>query len=142
MKYYIASRLENAETVKRVSAVLTAAGHTLTYDWTEHGSVQKENPERITQVAELERTGVYEADIIIIILPGGRGTHVELGLALAQRHRSEIVICAETDELFQQDERTCAFYWVEGVRRVTGTIDEWLAEIFRVTQGSFVIPDA
>jgi len=39
MKFYIASRLENADIVKRVAAVLKAAGHTHTYDWTEHGSV-------------------------------------------------------------------------------------------------------
>jgi nucleoside 2-deoxyribosyltransferase len=128
MKFYIASKLENAETVKRVAAVLKAAGHDHTYDWTEHGSVQKEGQERLTQVAELEKNGVKEADMIIVILPGGRGTHAELGIALGAGVKS-IIICAEKDDLFQADESTCAFYWNYAVTRVTGQIDDWLTEI-------------
>ena len=34
MRFYIASGLENAETVSKLAKVLTAAGHTHTYDWT------------------------------------------------------------------------------------------------------------
>ena len=69
MKFYIASRLENAEMVKRVAEVLKAAGYIHTYDWTEHGSVQNEGQERIIQVAENEKVGVLNADMVIVILP-------------------------------------------------------------------------
>ena len=128
MKFYIASRLENAEIVKRVAAVLKAAGHIHTYDWTEHGSVKKEAEARITEVAEKERDGVIDAQMVIVILPGGRGTHSELGIALGSGSK-QIIICAETDDAFQQDDRTCAFYWNYGTTRITGSIDTWLAEI-------------
>lgn len=132
MKFYIASKLENAEIVKRVAEVLKAAGHEHTYDWTVHGSVQSEGPARLSEVADCERNGVATADIVIVILPGGRGTHTELGIALGQKYPPRIIICAENDDLFQQDERTCAFYWNSGIVRVTGQIDDWLREIFRL----------
>jgi len=127
MKFYIASKLENAEIVKRVAEVLKSAGHVHTYDWTEHGSVENEGPARIAEVAEKERSGVTAADMVIVILPGGRGTHTELGIALGRE--KPIIICAETDDAFQQDERTCAFYWNAEVSRVVGAIDVWLREI-------------
>jgi len=127
MKFYIASRLENAEVVKRVAAVLTAAGHTQTYDWTEHGSVKGDGEVRLRQVAEAEKQGVKDADLVIVILPGGRGTHAELGMAAAAG--KEIIICAENDEAFQADDRTCAFYWLYQVRQVVGPMDAWLAAI-------------
>lgn len=130
MKFYIASRLENSETVKRVADVLKAAGHIQTYDWTTHGSVQKEGKQRLTEVAENERAGVKDADVIIVILPGGRGTHAELGIALGSG-KDHILICAENDEAFKQDERTCAFYWNYGVSHAIGQMDDWLREIFK-----------
>ena len=127
MKFYIASKLENAEIVKRVAAVLKAAGHEHTYDWTEHGSVQGEGEARLREVAENERQGVLDADMVIVILPGGRGTHAELGMAAAWER--PIMICAETDELFQADTHTCAFYWLYAVDRIVGPIDTWLEAI-------------
>ena len=133
MKFYIASRLENADTVKRVAAVLKAAGHEHTYDWTTHGSVQKEGEARITEVAEKEKAGVLSADIVIVILPGGRGTHAELGIAIGAG--KPIIICAENDDAFQQDDRTCAFYWNHCItKRVIGQIDDWFREIFEATR--------
>lgn len=128
MKFYIASRLENAETVKRVAAVLKAAGNQQTYDWTTHGSVQKDGEKRIHEVAENEKAGVMAADMVIVLLPGGRGTHAELGIALGSG-KKDIIICAENDDLFLQDERTCAFYWNDNVARVSGPMDDWLRTI-------------
>lgn len=132
MRFYIASRLENAETVKKVADILKSAGHIHTYDWTVHGSVQNEGQERIAEVAHNEVSSVITADLVIVILPGGRGTHTELGLAIlaAINRRTDIIICAENDDLFMQDERTCAFYWHKSVTKVTGSIDEWLIAIF------------
>ena len=37
MKFYIASRLENHEKVKRLASLLRQAGWEHTYDWTVHG---------------------------------------------------------------------------------------------------------
>ena len=83
-RYYIASALENAEQVRQVKARLDAAGWTHTYDWTVHGSVQKEGADRIREVASSESVGVFGADVIIVLLPGGRGTHAELGMFIGK----------------------------------------------------------
>ena len=82
--YYIASGLENAPKVRELKAILDAAGCEHTYDWTVHGSVQKEGAERIAAVAAAESRGVLEGLTIIVLLPGGRGTHTELGMAIGQ----------------------------------------------------------
>lgn len=83
MKVYIATALERAEEARAFAGALAALGHTLTYSWWEHGSVQAEGPERIAQVAMDELEGVRVADLVVVLLPGGRGTHTELGAALA-----------------------------------------------------------
>lgn len=118
MKFYISSRLENAKIVKPLAAFLRACGMEHTYDWTKHCSVQCEGPERIAEVAELEMEGVKEADIVIVLLPGGRGTHAELGIANALDKK--VFMWAENEDLFLQDDRTCAFYWNRNVERIVG----------------------
>ena len=126
MKYYIASGLENADVVKRISRVLQTAGHCHTYDWTGHGSVQSAGEDRIKEVARNEFIGVRSADVVIVVLPGGRGTHVELGMAIALD--KDIIICAAPEDLYEQ-ERICAFYLDQRVKICAGDINNWLVEI-------------
>ena len=127
VKFYIASRLENSEMVQKVSVILKHWGWLHTYDWTKHGSVQKEGENRIREVAENEIKGVKEADIVIVLLPGGRGTHAELGAANILD--KPVLIWGATDEFFMQDERTCAFYWNNNVKRVTGDLFNLLVQL-------------
>lgn len=82
MRFYVATGLENAAAARAVIAALTARGHRVTYDWTTHGSVQHESSDTIARVASAELRGVMTADVVVALLPGGRGTHVELGVAL------------------------------------------------------------
>lgn len=107
MKFYIASGLENADNVEKLAAQLRDSGWTQTYNWTEHGSVNDEPTERIREVAHRELAGVWQADIVIVMLPGGRGTHVEMGAAIAW-NKPVILLTEKEDKL--QDGRTCSFY--------------------------------
>ena len=51
------------------------------------------------------------------MLPGGRGTHAELGMAIA--FRKPVILIATDDQLLAgADERTCAFYSHLHVERV------------------------
>jgi|GEM_PF-744125 len=118
IKFYIASRLENAEQVRCLAKILKMWGWEHTYDWTTHGSVQDKGETVIREVAHKEIQGVKNADIVIVLLPGGRGTHTELGAAIALD--KPVFIYAPTDEFFMQDNRTCAFYWNDNITRVTG----------------------
>lgn len=59
MKFYIASGFENADTVKRVAAVLKSEGHKHTYDWTVHTNIEESDPQKddlkLCQIAEEEK---------------------------------------------------------------------------------------
>lgn len=113
--FYIASSLANAVNVRALRDRLVVMGLRHTYDWTEHGSVQADGEERIREVALLEFNGVQAADLVIVLLPGGRGTHVELGLALGmQKH----VLLVATHEQLHADHGVCAFYLHPQVARV------------------------
>lgn len=76
MKVYIASRFENAPAVRALAARLPE-GWTWAYDWTGHTFA--DDP---LKVAKEDAAGVARADAVIVLLPGGPGTHTELGIAL------------------------------------------------------------
>ncbi|MCL2462234.1 MAG: toll/interleukin-1 receptor domain-containing protein [Defluviitaleaceae bacterium] len=127
MKFYIASKLENNEQARRLADMLKAAGWTHTYDWTAHGSVKETNKETLMAVGQKEAGGVRDADVVIVLTPQGRGTHTELGMALAFNKR--IYLCHIDDTYFKCDDNTSAFYWLPQVTRLTGNTEEIAASI-------------
>lgn len=115
--YYIASGLDNIDKVRELKAVLDAAGWQHTYDWTAHGAVDLN---RLESVSAAEEQGVSEAEVVIVLLPGGCGTHTELGMALtsavatdryAEAQDPRICIFSPNPEAdFRTKGKTCAFY--------------------------------
>ena len=83
MRFYIATGLSNAERAKTLAGVLTRNGHEFTYNWTEHGDIRSEGEDRMTEVAFSEVRAVRDAEMFIALLPGGCGTHTEIGIAIA-----------------------------------------------------------
>ena len=113
MRYYIATGLANHAQHNRLMAQFTVMGHHITYDWTTHGPVRDKGLARIKEVAELETSGVSTADFIVVLLPRGlntsqRGTHAELGMAIALG--KPVVIWSDQEALFGATKETCAFY--------------------------------
>ncbi len=80
-KFYVATTISNADQAKIVSRRLSDFGHELTYDWTVHGRVS--DPKLMEEIAIKEINGVIEADVLVALWPAQRGTHIELGAALA-----------------------------------------------------------
>lgn len=118
IRVYIASGLENMAAVQTVRDILTAQGIGITYDWTAHGPAWREGHARMAEVAQSEINGVTSADGVIAILPGGRGTHTEIGAALA----SKIPVFLFTpDEGIMAGAQTCAFYHHPGVEVIPYT---------------------
>jgi len=111
-RFYVASGLENIEEARRLVALLTAAGWHSAYDWTAHGPVWTHGAARVREVAAAELAGVASADVVIVRLPGGRGTHVEMGAALALE--KPVIIYAEVEK-FEVNAQCCAFYHHPGV---------------------------
>ncbi len=150
-KYYIASGLENFEKVRELKAVLDGAGWEHTYDWTVHGSVCDSTPPeqrlaRLNEVAALEAEGVMCADVIIVLLPGGRGTHSELGMAIGQTllgreleshdivsdvFRRICVFSADPERDFGTNGTTCVFYHHPLVERFT-SMTEMIDSLLKV----------
>ena len=127
MKFYIASKLENYEQVRLLASLLKQSGWECTYDWTIHGSIKETNIEALKSVGQKEYDGVKNADVVIVLTPQGRGTHVELGIAVALG--KVVYICHEDDKYFQCDDNTSTFYWLPDVYRFVGNMGELAAKI-------------
>ena len=109
MKFYIATSLSRAQDHNTIRDTLIALGHEITYDWTTHGDKPKfASLSALTHVALVEIEGVATADILVVLLPGGGGTHVELGVALSKG--IQVIIHSEDPTLFQLGKQTKAFY--------------------------------
>ena len=121
MNFYIGSKLENHEQVENLAKLLKNFGWEHTYDWTVHGSTKETDVETLKSVGQKEFYGIKSADIVIILTPQGRGTHVELGIAIALN--KIIYICHVDDRYFKCDENTSTFYWLPNVNHFTGSIE-------------------
>lgn len=108
MKYYIATSLSRSVPHNFVRDALNTLGHEISYDWTLHGSVKSVSKERLQQVAIFELNGVLEADFVVVLLPGGKGTHLELGFAMG--NNKKIFLHSEDPTLFDLGPQTSAFY--------------------------------
>jgi nucleoside 2-deoxyribosyltransferase len=116
MKYYIATSLSRTQAHHKVRDALERLGHEISYDWTLHGSVKSVSKERLGEVAVLELEGVSEADFVVILLPGGGGTHLELGFAIAKGKK--VFLHSEDPLLFELGPQTNAFYHHPHVTRL------------------------
>ena len=126
MKYYVASGVPNAERVNQAAQVLAANGHQRTYDWTKHGDVSAESPERKREVARTEAQAVIDAELVALLLPGRFGTHAELGIAIASSANKRILLWSESSTPFDGEQGFCVFYHHPAVERFTGPFDGFL----------------
>ena len=78
--------------------------------------------------SKLEQQGIIDSDVVIILLPAGRGTHIELGIALALNKK--IFLCSSTEEEFSI-ENTVNFYQLPNIVRLVGTSDENINKIIK-----------
>jgi len=135
IRVYVATGFERASTAFWYGRRLQALGCEWTYDWTERAleraGLGNEAPEvsidELRELGEAELDAVCRADVVLVLLPGGRGTHVEMGAALALGKR--IVLLPEQvgpgtlGELFP-----CPFYRHPAVEVVAGP-DEAIAAV-------------
>lgn len=128
MKFYIGSGMKNCELVNYYSKILEENGWKHTYNWAKNIN-RDETIEDLIEYSKLEQQGIIDSDVVIILLPVGRGTHIELGMALALNKR--IFLCSETKEEFSI-ENTVNFYQLPSIVRLVGTVDENLKEISKL----------
>ena len=128
MKFYIGSGMKNCELVNYYAKLLKENGWEQTYDWVKNVS-DDVSLEDMIEYATLESQGIVDSDVVIILLPAGRGAHIELGMAMALNKR--VILCSTTKEEFSI-ENTVAFYELSKVVKLAGTADENIKEIIKL----------
>jgi len=124
MNFYTASSFRNIKDVRFINDQLIRQGHQLTYDWT--------RAERVETVAELNRIGQLEldavraSDCLILVLPAGKGSHVELGIALTVR--IPVFLCM-LDSTSWTGSEASTFYHIGDVRPCFGQVNDWVRTI-------------
>ena len=136
MRFYISTGIVNFERAQALSEVLKKRGHELTYDWMAHGDIRREGDIRMSEAAFNELRAVRDAELVVVLLPGGKGTHTELGQAIATRGNKRIIVWSEHGDEFSFDERTCVFYFHPCIERVTCPFEELMVRLDKEQIGS------
>lgn len=111
-KFYVATRKDRAGDAASIEEALKAHRWERTFVWTERdGADSEEN----AKIAAAELDGVRKADVLIVLLPDGYGTHVEIGAALAL---GKPVIIHAPDRKTLETPYTCIFHYHPGVVRL------------------------
>lgn len=126
MKFYIASSFKNIESVRYVSENLKNRGYIHTYDWTVNENIT--TLEELKIIGEKEKTAVIEADFVVVLLPAGKGSHIELGIAIG--NGKNIYLYSPNKEI-DNIETTSTFYHLPEIEKCFGTLDE-LVEIIDI----------
>ncbi|MBN8191219.1 group-specific protein [Bacillus sp. NTK074B] len=126
MKFYLASGFLNKPLVQYVSEQLKREGYILTYDWTQNERAS--TVEDLQHIGQCEKEAIIDSDIVILILPGGKGSHVELGIALGLRKR--IILYSSGDEIYDLA-TTTTFYHLPEVEKCSGDINDLLGYILK-----------
>ena len=108
--FYLATRKDRGEHAALLLRALKSQGWERTYSWTAEDG---EDTEQYSDIAMRELKGVEEADVLIVLLPGGYGTHVEIGAALAL---GKPVILHAPDRKTLDSPYPCPFHYHPNVR--------------------------
>lgn len=128
MKFYIGSGMKNCELVNYYSKILEENDWEHTYNWAKNINGD-ETVDDLIEYSKLEQQGIIESDVVIILLPAGRGTHIELGMALALDKK--IFLCSATEDEFSV-KNTVNFYQLPNIIKLVGTADENIKEIIKL----------
>ncbi|MGG2064687.1 group-specific protein [Bacillus sp. S14(2024)] len=121
MKYYVASSFGNIHTVRSVASSLNEKGFVQTYDWTKN---QRANTLKdLIEIGEQEKQAVLDSDFLIVLSPAGKGSHIELGIALGVG--KPIYLYSEHTDILDF-ETTSTFYHVKGVKTFVGELSSFI----------------
>ncbi|RIV10367.1 group-specific protein, partial [Priestia flexa] len=78
--------------------------------------------QELKEIGQCEKDGVQRADLFILILPGGKGSHIEMGMAIA--FEKKVYLYSENSGL-NDFQNTSAFYHLDRVDKFMGTLEEF-----------------
>jgi nucleoside 2-deoxyribosyltransferase-like protein len=109
-RYYLSTRKDRSSQAAPILEALKARGWERTFVWKDEGG---SSPDGYAEAALAELEGVREADVLIVLLPGGFGTHVEIGAALAL---GKPVILHAPDQKTLETPYLCIFHYHPSVK--------------------------
>ncbi|NUU32336.1 group-specific protein [Arthrobacter sp. C9C5] len=127
--FYVASSFRNIANVRYVAQTLESMGYVNMYDWTHErlgGDAAAITIGALRSIGERERDAVTGADVVVVLLPGGKSTHVELGIAIARGRRTILHL---PDDVINNLEATSTFYHLPELEKCHGNLDDLLAMI-------------
>ncbi len=87
MIFYVAAAWSDRARAGDLITKLEARGHTCVYNWTTQDEQLGKDIATMTLISIAEVGAVRDCDVFVLLLPGARGSHVELGVALATREQ-------------------------------------------------------
>ncbi len=105
-KFYIASTLSNVENVAIIADKFLKTGWQWSFNWTPFSSLGNLNS--LKEISQNEVNGVLDCDLFLMLFPAQRGSHVELGIALAAG--KPILLLAPDENALLRNGLTCSFY--------------------------------
>ncbi|WP_409274601.1 nucleoside 2-deoxyribosyltransferase [Neobacillus sp. SCS-31] len=124
MRFYIAASLNNRDRVRYVSKELKVRGFIQTYDWTVNEKIA--TLEELREIGQKETNAVMESDFVVVLLPAGKGSHIELGIAIGNRKK---IYLYSSDNEVDNLETTSTFYHLPEIQKCFGTLDELIDRI-------------
>lgn len=103
---YIASGMQNKATVQSLTRSLEINDVIVTYKWFKHGRYAALGDRQRAAINEIN--GIDSAEIVLVLLPGGRGTHFELGYAIATNKK--VLLHSLDGQWADNAGERCAFY--------------------------------
>lgn len=127
IKFYVAGSFRNKNSVNQIIETLEQKGLENTYNWTLNVKAEKEDDLRSIGQSEVE--AVKNSDILIAILPGGKGTHIEIGIAIG--NDKSVLLLSENEEVFKVD-NAATFYFLENIYRKPLILDKVYSEVLAI----------
>jgi len=115
-RFYLSTRKNSSARAEALLEALKASGWQRTFDWTDWGNI---GSARYAELASAEIAAVKEADVLVVLLPGGFGTHVEIGAALALK--KPVIIHAPDHETLETP-YACIFHYHPQVKLIVSEV--------------------
>ena len=128
--FFISARKDRSAEANALTEKLQAHGWKRTYAWTEDDG---DGEQAYAKIAIAELGGVIAADVLIALLPGGFGTHVEIGAALAL---GKPVILYAPDKITLDTPYLCIFHYHPKVTRIISAALELEVVLAAIEKGS------
>ncbi len=109
-RFYLSTRKDSNAEAEPLLEALKANGWARTFDWANRGA---SGHSEYADLAVAEIAGIRDADVLIVLLPGGYGTHVEIGASLALG--KPVILHAPNREILETP-YACAFHYHPAVK--------------------------